>query len=222
MAGWSAGGSLALSVSQLPTVRDRIRALVPLYPLVEHAPTRAGGVAKAARRRYKPALGGFRARGEDFVLPMMNLFNWAYMAPGQKCGDPLLSPYFARREDLPRNIFFVACEMDMLAHETWRMACKFAGKRIPGYDEKVGCEETVGKGKLITEGDERFAFEETMEDGSRYRWLLVPDTIHGFDQDNIEGLTRDPVFMEDARIKTNKTIDLIGEWLLTGPLKADS
>jgi hypothetical protein len=116
----------------------------------------------------------------------------------------------------------IACEMDMLAHEAWRMACKLAGRRIPALDEPVGREETVGKGRLITEGDERFAWEETMEDGSRYRWLLVPDTIHGFDQDNIDGLTGgDGVFMEDARIKTAKTIDLIGEWLLSGPLKAD-
>lgn len=221
MAGWSAGGSLALSVAQLPAVRDRVRALVPMYPLVEHAPTRAGGVAKASRRRYKPALGGFRAREGDFVLPMMSLFNWAYLEPGRVCDEPLLSPFFARPEDLPRCIFFVACEMDMLAHEAWRMACKFAGRRVPGYGEKVGCEEVVGKGRLITEGDERFAFEETMADGSRYRWLLVPDMIHGFDQDNIEGLTGDPVFMEDARIKTAKIIDLVGEWLLSGPLKAD-
>ncbi|KAH6631362.1 Alpha/Beta hydrolase protein [Chaetomium tenue] len=222
LAGWSAGGSLALSVAQLPAVRDRIRALVPMYPLVEHAPTREGGVAKAARRRYKPALGGFRAREGDFVLPMMSLFNWAYLEPGQQCDEPLLSPFFARREELPRCIFFVACEMDMLAHEAWRMACKFAGRRVPGYEEKVGCEEVVGKGRLITEGDERFAFEEMTEDGSRYRWLLVPDMIHGFDQDNIEGLTGDPVFMEDARIKTAKIIDPIGDWLLSGPLKADS
>ncbi|KAH6857032.1 Alpha/Beta hydrolase protein [Chaetomium sp. MPI-CAGE-AT-0009] len=222
LAGWSAGGSLSLSVAQLPSVRDRIRAVVPLYALVAHAPTAADGEAKAGRRRYKPGLGGFRGREEDFLLPMMRLFNWAYLPPGQRCDDPLLSPYYAPREALPRNIFFVACEMDMLAHETWRMACKFAGRRVPGLEEKVGCEETVGKGRLITEGDERFAFEEVMEDGSRYRWLLVPDMIHGFDQVNIEGLVKDPVLMEDARIKTAKTIDLIGEWLLSGPLKAGS
>jgi hypothetical protein len=50
--------------------------------------------------------------------------------------------------------------------------------------------------------------------------LLVPDTVHGFDQDNIEWLTRDPVLMEDARIKTRKVIGIIGDWLLEGPLKA--
>ncbi|KAK3290473.1 Alpha/Beta hydrolase protein [Chaetomium fimeti] len=222
IAGFSAGGNFALAVTQLPSLRGRIRAAVPLYPLVVQAPTAAEGEAKAARRRYKPALGGFRGKAEDFLLPMMRLFNWSYLAAGQRCDDPLLSPWYAPRETLPKDIFFVACELDMLAHETWRMACKLSGRRVPGLGEKVGSQEVVGKGRLITEGDERFAFEETMEDGSRYRWLLVPDTIHGFDQDGIEGLAGDPVFMEDARIKTAKTIDLIGEWLLSGPLKGDS
>ncbi|KAK4032801.1 Alpha/Beta hydrolase protein [Parachaetomium inaequale] len=183
VAGWSAGGNLTLTASQLPSLQGKIHAAIPLYSLVDSVPR---GEVKAKGRRYKPALGGFRAKDSDF------------------------------------NIFMIACEMDMMAHEAWRMACKLAGKRIPALDEPVGCGETVGKGKLMTKGDERFAWEETIEDGSRYKWLLVPDTIHGFDQDNIEGLTGDPVFMEDARIKTAKTIDLIGEWLLSGPLKADS
>jgi hypothetical protein len=75
---------------------------------------------------------------------------------------------------------------------------------------------------LITEGDERFSWEKTMDDGSRYKWLLVPDTIHGFDMDNIGFLTRDPACTEDSRIKTPKVIDMVGQWLLDGPLKADS
>ncbi|KAG7288268.1 hypothetical protein NEMBOFW57_007799 [Staphylotrichum longicolle] len=219
LAGWSAGGNLALSVSQLPSLQGRIRAAVPLYPLVDYGPADA---VKARGRRYKPALGGFRARPTDFLLAMTGVFSWAYVKPGQRCDDPLLSPFYADRGQLPRSIFVIACELDLLAPEAWRMACKLAGKRVPGLDEVVGCEETVGKGVLITEGDERFAWEKTTEDGSRYRWLLVPDTIHGFDQDNINALARDPVFLEDARIKTTKEIDLIGRWLLDGPLKVDS
>ncbi|KAK4149547.1 hypothetical protein C8A00DRAFT_37858 [Chaetomidium leptoderma] len=188
LAGWSAGGNLALAVAQLPSLRGHLHAAVPLYPLVDFVPGAGGGAAAKARgRRYKPALGGFRGRPTDFILLGMGILSWAYLSPGQRCDDPLLSPYYAPRDHLPRNIFLVACEMDLLAPEAWRMACKLAGKRIPGLDEVVGCEETVGKGLLITEGDERFSWEETMEDGSRYKWLLVPDTIHGFDQDNIEG-----------------------------------
>jgi acetyl esterase/lipase len=219
LAGWSAGGNLTLAASQLPSLRGRIHAAVPLYPLVDIAPDKQ---VKAKGRRYKPSLGGFRGRDQDYLLMMMGLFNWAYLSPGMDCEDPRLSPIHAPRDTLPRHIFIIACELDLLAPEAWRMACKLAGKKIPGLDEVVGCEETVGKGVLITEGDERFSWEKTMDDGSRYKWLLVPDTIHGFDMDNIGSLTRDPACTEDSRIKTPKVIDMVGQWLLDGPLKADS
>ncbi|KAL2140424.1 hypothetical protein VTI28DRAFT_3807 [Corynascus sepedonium] len=217
--GWSAGGNLVLAATQLPSLRGRIRAAIPFYPLVDFVP---GYEAKAKGRRYKPTLGGFRSNENDFLLRMIGLFDWGYLHPGQRCDDPLLSPYYASPGDLPPNIFLIGCELDMLAHEAWRMACKLAGKKVPALDEAVGREGVAGKGELITEGDERFAWEETTENGSRYRWLLVPDMVHGFDHGTIEGIAKDPVMMEDARIKTAKVIDLIGEWLLSGPLKAES
>ncbi|KAK3306393.1 Alpha/Beta hydrolase protein [Chaetomium strumarium] len=181
LAGWSAGGNLVLAASQLPSLQGRIHAAVPFYPLTDRTTT---SEQKARGRRYKPALGGFRGKDEDFLLAMSGLFNWAYLNPGTRLDDPLL-----------------------------------AGRRIPGLDEVVGRQEEAGKGVLITEGDERFAWETTREDGSRYRWLLVPDTIHGHDQDNIDRLVKDPVLMEDARIKKVKVIDLVGQWLLDGPLR---
>ncbi|KAK4234957.1 Alpha/Beta hydrolase protein [Achaetomium macrosporum] len=187
LAGWSAGGNLVLAASQLPSLRGRIHAVVPFYPLTDRTTT---SDEKACGRWYKPSLGG----------------------PDTRLDNPLVSPFFYTRGE--------PAELDMLAPEALWMACKLAGKRIPGLDEVVGRHEKVGKGLLTTEGDERFAWETTMEDGSRYRWLLVPDTIHGYDQNNFEGLTRDPVLMEDARIKAAKVIDLVGTWLLEGPLKA--
>jgi acetyl esterase/lipase len=219
LAGWSAGGNLTLAASQLPSLRGKIHAAVPLYPFIDMV---TSAKTKARGRRYKPSLGGFRGKDSDFLLMMMGIFDWAYLNPGQRCDDPLVSPVYSQREDLPKNVFLVGCELDLLAPEAWRLACRLAGKRIPGADELPGREEVVGKGELITEGDERFAWEETMEDGSRYKWLLVPDTIHGFDHDNIEGLVNDPVCMEDAGIKAAKVIDLIGEWLLEGPLRTSS
>lgn len=216
LGGFSAGGNLALTAAQLPGVRERIAAAVPLYPVVDFV---APEGAKARARRYKPALGGFRARARDLLVPMMPIFNWSYLPPGLRRDDPLLSPFYADPDRLPPNIFAVACELDMLAPEVLRMMCKLAGRRVPGLEEVIGQEGTVGKGELITEGDDRFSWEEKMRDGRRYKWLLVPDTIHGFDNDTIEDLARDPVLMEDARIKRDKVIQLIGEWLLDGPLK---
>lgn len=63
---------------------------------------------------------------------MLGIFNWAYLTPDQRCDDPLLSPFYADREALPKSIFMIAVEMDMLALEAQRMACKLAGRRVPG------------------------------------------------------------------------------------------
>jgi acetyl esterase/lipase len=219
VAGFSAGGNLALSVCQLPSLQGRLAAAVPVYPVVDFVTPQE---TKARARRYKPSLGGFRARDRDFLLAMSPMFNWSYVNPGTRRDDPLLSPQFAERGTLPRSIFMIACEMDLLGPEAWRMACKLAGKKVPGVDEVIGKEETAGKGELITEGDERFAWEEETEDGGRYKWLLVPDTIHGFDQDNIARLVKDPVTMEDARIKRDKVIGMIGDWLLGKAFKKES
>ncbi|KAK0719350.1 Alpha/Beta hydrolase protein [Lasiosphaeris hirsuta] len=209
LAGWSAGGNLALAVSQLEGVRRAVRAVVPVYPVVDFAPR---DETKTATRRYKPSLGGFRASEVDYLTRLSGLFTWAYLPAGQDYRHPLLSPYYAERDALPRHVFLVGAELDMLGQEAWRMACKLAGKKVPDVTEAMGCDEVrVGKGELILDQDERFAFEETVE-GGQYRWLLVPDTIHGFDQ-RIEAMVRDPALMEDAGLKTEKLIDLIGEWL---------
>ncbi|KAK3390006.1 Alpha/Beta hydrolase protein [Podospora didyma] len=209
MAGWSAGGGLCLSAAQLDSVRARVHALVPIYPVADWV---SSNELKARTRRYKPELGGHRAGPRDYLMGMVPLFSWAYVTAGQRLDDPLLSPYFVPRERLPGNVFIVGCEMDMLAGEAWRMACKLADRPVPEVTEAVGCQEVVaGKGELILEGDERFSFEDRVDSG-RYRWLLVPDTVHGFDHE-IDVMVKDPECMADARIKADKLISIVGEWL---------
>ncbi|KAH8882943.1 alpha/beta-hydrolase [Thozetella sp. PMI_491] len=214
LAGWSAGGNLTLAAAQLETVRSRIKAAVPLYPVLDFSTTHE---VKTHLRRYKPELGGFRANEKDLLLRLAAVFDWAYLPTGQSTKDPLLSPVYVASEALPDNIFVVGCELDLLSHEAWRLASRLASRPVPSMDEPVGRKEAAEKGELILD-DERFHFEET-SDGKRYRWLLVPDTIHGFDQ-GIERLVRgDTTLLEDARVKTDKTISIIGDWLLSGPLK---
>ncbi|KAK1978531.1 Alpha/Beta hydrolase protein [Colletotrichum cereale] len=208
--GWSAGGNLALAAAQLESVRKRLACLVPVYPATDLS---VEGVDKAPSRRYKPELGGFRAKGRDFLLDIAPTFDWAYKVPGGCSRDPLMSPYFASKDALPKRVFLLACELDMLAHEGQRLIHQLAGRPPP--PPTVGKQETAGKGELILD-DERFHFEVSSADGSAYRWLLVPDTVHGFDQ-HLEGLVRDPALLEDANIKTQKTIDIIGEWVLQSP-----
>ncbi|KAJ4350787.1 hypothetical protein N0V85_009675, partial [Neurospora sp. IMI 360204] len=89
IAGWSAGGNLAMAVSQLPDIRPWIKALVPMYPVLDFV---TPSVVKAKSRRYKPILGGFRGRDTDYLMSMAGIFDWSYVSPGQKMADPLLSP----------------------------------------------------------------------------------------------------------------------------------
>jgi acetyl esterase/lipase len=214
LAGWSAGGCLSLALAQRPSMRNddgtsKIQALIPLYPIVDFT---VSATVKAATRRYKVELGGFRARPRDYLEAHAPVLQWAYIPAGRDLTNPVISPYFADRNLLPKYIFFIGCELDMLAHEGWRMVSKLAGRDVPG--PIVGQKE-VAIGKLLIFDDPTFHFQVDHEDGHNYKWLLVPDTIHGFDME-IEGLVRDEITMADARLKRDKVIQVIGRWLFTG------
>lgn len=236
IAGWSAGGNLSLSVSQLPDIKPLIKGVVPMYPVVDFVTPSA---LKVKSRRYKPALGGFRAKDTDFLTSMMGMFNWSYISPGQKMSDPLLSPLYAidleevatgtkhawtkvkGRDNFPANVFVIACELDMLGSEAWRLACKLAGKEVPRVEEMIGREKPGERGECEFE-DERFHWWESLYEGDgkiwRYRWLLVPDVIHGYDQDNIGSLIRDEEAVKDGLEKREEVMEEVRKWLLDGVL----
>lgn len=112
VAGWSAGGNLALAVCQREEIRPIVKAVVALYPVGDYTlPTEK----KVQGRRYKPSLGGFRAREKDYFVGMSELATWAYCPVGHDAKDPELSVCLAGREALPPNVFVVGCEMDFLA-----------------------------------------------------------------------------------------------------------
>lgn len=213
LGGWSAGGNLTLGLSQFPHIREKITSgIVPLYPACDLSIT---SEAKAKTRQYKPSLGGFRGGLKDFLLMMGAMFDWAYIPGGTNLRDPLLSPVYARKEDLPKRVWIIGCELDMLAHEGWRTISKLAERPVPSMETRVGKEEAVNDGKgessLVLRGDQRFAWEEKNRDGE-YKWLLVPDAVHGFDQ-ALAGIGADEVTLTDGKKKTLESITLIGEWL---------
>lgn len=230
MLGFSAGGSLTMTVSGTPAVRDKITAgIVPIYPVTDLS---VAAELKAETRRYKPKLGGTRARDNDSLLKMAGIFDWcckclwpylvksahhlilhADIPVGQDTCDPLLSALYAKRSDFPKRMWFVGCELDMLGHEAWRAACKFAGKTVPGMDQRIGQEEVASGGKagtLITTGDERFAFNVKDQDGE-VKWLCVPDAAHGFDMAANMGADKEEV--RDGELKRDALIQMTGEWL---------
>ncbi len=170
---------------------------------------------KTKLRRYKPELGWLPRERDGLPGRASSALQLELSATGSLDPGPVAEPFYVTPDKLPDHIFVIGCELDMLGHEGWRQISRLAGRRMPRMDEPIGRQETVGEGELILD-DERFHFEKSA-DGKRYRWLLVPDVVHGFDQ-KIESMVRDPVLMKDGRIKTQKTIELIGQWLLEGPL----
>jgi len=217
--GFSAGGTLALALCQVDPVRSHARAppraVVPIYPCATLA---LPPEEKGKRRRYKVGsrLGGIRGQKKDWVLPLANMFDWAYIRVGTDLRDPLLSPYFAPRADLPKNIFVIGAELDFLACEAHQLALRLAGKQddlarynsIPGRPE-AGTE--VGKLELE---DERFAWEVEDGKGGSVRWLLVPDQVHAFDVAQGRSVMGDEEGVRDAVGKTEEYVRLMGEWLV--------
>ncbi|KAJ4127794.1 hypothetical protein NW768_008069 [Fusarium equiseti] len=215
--GASAGGNLALSVSILPSMCGtgdgvrRIKTVIPLYPVVDVSVTRD---FKIQHRQYKPSLGGFRANPVDYLLRLSPVFDAAYTLAGQDLQDPILSPIYASKEQLPPNIFMLGIELDMLANEVWRMICGLSGHEVG--NQTVGRSHVHPHGKLVLD-DERFSFE-VKKDGKNYGWLLVPDQIHGYDHyDSLELLHGDKELSKDAELKTREAQKVIGKWLFEGP-----
>ncbi|ERT00562.1 uncharacterized protein SPSK_09347 [Sporothrix schenckii 1099-18] len=217
VAGWSAGGNLALTLASLPSMQGRLRAAVPFYPTVDFS---IPSSQKALHRHYKPTLKGFRGRKIDLLSYAAPVFDWSYLPKGAQAKDlvnPLLSPTYVPKSSLPSYIFIVAAELDMLSHEAWQMACKLAN-RPPPSDPKTGSSEVHPPNELILD-DERFAFEERTATSS-YKWLLVPDSIHGFDMTVAEMYKSDDMY-PDTQAKRKLCMDMIHEWLFSVAFKAN-
>ena len=64
----------------------------------------------------------------------------------------------------------------------------------------------------LVRGDERFGFEDGGKEGG-VKWLLVPDVVHGFDNEHIRAMVRGREATEDAVVKTELYVDEMARWL---------
>ncbi|KAK8085080.1 Arylesterase [Apiospora hydei] len=209
--GFSAGGNLSMAVCQLPLVRETVKpaAVVPMYPSLDQS---IHAEDKIQNRQYKPALQGLRGSPTDYLTRISPLFRWSYIPYGQPLKDPLLSPIYAPRDTFPPNVFIMACELDQLSHEAWRMACKLAHRPEPIQGQKVGQDAPSKTPGAMILDDERFAFEHVDGAGRRVRWLLIPDQVHGFDLIP-ERMYGDAASFKDAHKKKTEFQRIMGEWL---------
>lgn len=146
--GFSAGGNLALSASQFPGLKGRIKAAVIYYPIVDfsHPPNE-----KLDSRPYKANL------VKDTLEQTSWWLDWGYVSVGQNRKDPLLSPVYAARDQLPPWIYMIGAQWDMLRLETQEMIHGLAGLEH----------------KVREEQEEDF-------DVGKYKWTLARGCPHGF------------------------------------------
>ncbi|KXX74822.1 Arylacetamide deacetylase [Madurella mycetomatis] len=254
LAGFDAGANLALALCQLPSVKSgrdphphpsppphtASNSTLDPATTVRSNPPPAGVVAvcgildftapvadKLGARPYKRSLRAPRGWGPglDWMGRLLPSSAWSYIPYGHDASDPLLSPAYAERKDLPPHVFVVAAELDCLANESWRAVSKWAGRGkrvVPGRREPVGRREvSLWRGCLDDgrgEDRERFAWEEVYEgDGmvGSTKWLLVPDVVHGFDSAGWRGkyLWADEIARMDAEMKTIAYQREVAEWL---------
>ncbi|KAK8036082.1 alpha/beta hydrolase fold protein [Apiospora rasikravindrae] len=146
--GFSAGGNLALGASQLPALKGRIKAALIFFPIVDWSHAQD---VKLARRPYS----NDESPVPDSLKSAGYWFDWAYVSVGQNRCDPVLSPCYAKREDLPPWIYMVGAQWDMLRLEAQEMIHALAGL------------------------EERETKEADFEEGT-YKWTLAWGCSHGF------------------------------------------
>lgn len=191
---------------------------------------------KLATRPYKRQLRGPRGWGPalDWMARLLPSSAWSYIPYGHDAADPLLSPAYAQRADLPPHVFVVAAELDCLAMESWRAACRWAaaadsarsgavsGSAVlpPGRGERVGREDVALWRGCLDDGRgedaRRFGWcEVNGDEGGSTRWLLVPDVVHGFDSAGWRNkyLWGDEIARMDAEMKTIAYQREVAEWL---------
>ena len=183
LGGFSAGGNLCLSAAQMPSLKDKIRGIVAWYPVTDLTLTPA---EKQASRPYR------NVKDLDDMKDWGPVWDWGYIRPGQNIRDPLLSVRFAKKANLPKWIYMVGAEYDMLSNEA-----------------KQTVFDVAGLDKL-----ERAEGEYGFEKGT-YKWTLVRDVRHGFTHDLMDNRGKDE---ESMRLKrTEEMIEMVGEWLFRGP-----
>ena len=177
LGGFSAGGNLSLAIAQLPTLKGKIAAIVAFYPVVDF--TRS----KEQMMKERP----FTPGKQDVLQNSSNWFGWGYVPSGTDRRDPLLSPVFAKRVDLPQKLYFIGAEHDMLCKGAEDMAERLA-------ESENGRKETLKSGVGWEKGG--------------IRWEKAMGWDHGFDHVKAKGKR------EEERLKlTAEVRERVATWL---------
>lgn len=150
--GYSAGGNLALTGTQLHGLEKRVKAVVAYYPVTDFKRTLSD----------REALTVPPPNRRDILISLSRAFNWAYIRRSDDLENPLLSPLFAERTKLPAKLFILGCEYDILCPEAREAAEKWAGsvERRPIGKDRTGWQA----------GDVTWEELKGLEHGYNQRW----------------------------------------------------
>lgn len=147
--GFSAGGNLALSACQSPSLQGKVKAAVPWYAPVDWS---VNYEYKLASRPYR------HDKDVDGLAALAPIFNNLYLPTGTDQRDPRLSVLYAKRSELPEWIFAIGAEYDMLNDEARRMMIRLAGESKVSGVENVAFERDGGKlrWRMVTGAEHSF------------------------------------------------------------------
>ena len=190
--GFSAGGNLALAAVQDGFIRERVKAVIPVYPVVDFS-----GVYRGEFRALNGRMDMLRESG--------TWFNWGYLPLGCDTRNPLLSPVYAARDQLPRRMFFVGAEFDCLCREAETMAKRLVGL---GEEQDAGDAAAAGGGGGGEDGLDGERKDWTGWEREGVRWRMYRDVQHGFTHVQLSG-------KEEVRRKrlTSGLWDEMARWL---------
>lgn len=155
IAGFSAGGNLALTACQLPELQGRILAAVSFFPIVDwsHNPE-----VKWSQRLYteKPT---------EPLKTAASVLDWAYVPAGQDRKAKLLSPCYAERAELPKWVCMIGAQHDMLCREARDMISSLAQKSLSDSRWEDGWE--IGTYKWMLVMGVRHGFTDTFRNRRR-------------------------------------------------------
>jgi acetyl esterase/lipase len=185
LGGFSAGGNLALSAAQFPELKDKICGVICWYPVTDFS---LSALEKQSSRPYRGR------KDVDDLKDWAPLWNWAYLLPDQDIRDTLLSVRYAKAENLPRWIYMIGAQYDMLANEARETIFDIAG--LEEQDRKKGHDE--------------------FEKGT-YKWKLVKDVRHAFTHDLKNGRSKETEAID--KMRTEQMLNSVGAWLFHGPFE---
>jgi acetyl esterase/lipase len=127
LAGFSAGGKLALTSCQLPELHGKITAAISYFLIVDWS---APPHTKWAERPHTE-------KASESLNTAGDALDWAYAPAGQDRKAKLLSPCYAEREELPKWVCLIGAQHDMLCRESRDMIYSLAGEDVPekGWDQ---------------------------------------------------------------------------------------